>query len=382
MTGTTAGPLRRWFALALTGAVLALAAGGVLVALTFDHSTWETLRRVGPPIAALLAALMTASWCAAAGRILLLTRSLGHHLRYRDSFVVAVSGEFGVVATPTGLGGTALRLALLRARGVPLTTGTAVVGADFILDVGVAVLVTTLAIPLTLLFPGSRDLMERLADEVDPRIGMTAGACLALLVVGALLWRWLAARRGATAVAREPEVVRLAEETLSETEADGAAGRAGAGEDTGSASGGVFSRLRHRLRDSFQRARSGLATLFRHRRPTVAWCFLLAFVQLLCRYSVLPVVVLTLVGPTRVFLLYPLQGLLMLIAHVLVLPGGGGSVELGAGVVLALFLPAPLVGAAVLLWRLFTYHWNLFVGGAVFAFGLAREGGRLSWDDD
>ena len=55
--------------------------------------------------------------------------------------------------------------------------------------------------------------------------------------------------------------------------------------------------------------------------------------------------------------------------------------ELGAGVVLALFLPAPLVGAAVLLWRLFTFHWNLFVGGTVFAVALAREGGRLSWDD-
>lgn len=377
-TAAESASLRRWIVLAATGAGLALAAVGVLVALTFDDSTWRALRRVGPPIAAALAALMTASWFAAAGRIHLLCRSLGHRLRFRDSLTVAVSGEFGVAASPTGLGGTAVRLGLLRARGVPLTTGTAVVGADFILDGGVAVLVTTLAIPLAFLFPGSRDLMERLADEIDPRLGLTAGAFLTLVVVAAVLWRRLAARRG-TEAAREPELVRQAEETL-ERETEGRE-TDGAGAADEASSGGPLTRLRHRLGDALKRARSGLRTLFRHRRPTVAWCFLLAFLQLLCRYSILPLVVLTLVGPTRVFLLYPLQGLLMIIAHFLVLPGGGGSVELGAGVVLALFVPASLVGAAVLLWRLFTFHWNLFIGGTVFFLALLREGGRLSLDD-
>lgn len=63
--------------------------------------------------------------------------------------------------------------------------------------------------------------------------------------------------------------------------------------------------------------------------------------------------------------LHPLQGLINGIAHAAVLPGGGGSAELGGGQALAFFLPTPQVIPAVLLWRLFTFHWNIFLGGLV-----------------
>jgi hypothetical protein len=374
MSGEAAPPVspRRWIAFAVTGAVVALAACGVLVALTFDASTWQALRRVGPHIAVFLAALMIANWLASASRLWLLTRSVGYRLRFRDTLLAAICGEFGVASTPTGLGGTALRLAVLRSRGVPLSEGSAVVGADLLLDGGVAVLVTVLALPLAFMYPGSRPMVEKLSREMEPRLLIIAGGLAALITVLALLWRAAARRRRRPAPGAEERAA------LEQASVAGLGADADASEGTdGGGPKGLFARLKRTASEGIYRARLGLQTLFRYHPRTVAASFVLAFVQLFCRYSILPVVVTALAGgPVNAFALYPLQGLLLMVAHAVVLPGGGGSVELGAAAALALFLPAHLVGAAVLLWRLFTFHWNLFLGGAVFSFTLAREGRR------
>ena len=48
------------------------------------------------------------------------------------------------------------------------------------------------------------------------------------------------------------------------------------------------------------------------------------------------------------------------------LPGGGGGVELAMALLLGRFVPLSMVGVIAILWRFFTYHMNLMVGGAVF----------------
>lgn len=362
----TPGNGRHWVLVAAAGMLLALAAGGVVVALTFEAATWEALARLGPPIAAALAALMLGSWLAAGGRMWVLTRAMGHRLRFRDALRVAVCGEFGVAASPTGLGGTALRLGVLRTCGVPLGDGSAAVAADLILDVGVAILITAVALPLAFVMPGGQPMAEELARGIDPRVAAWAGGILAALALAVAAWKFWSARRRRrppSAAAARPEV-----DATSAAEPAEPARRAG-----------TWARLKGALAHGLDRAREGLHTLFRYHPRTIAAGFLLAFAQLLCRYSVLPLTVVALAGPdARIFALYPLQGLLMMAAHVLVLPGGGGSVELGGAAILALYLPAHLVGAAILLWRLFTFHWNVFVGGAVFAATVAREGKRLA----
>jgi uncharacterized membrane protein YbhN (UPF0104 family) len=56
----------------------------------------------------------------------------------------------------------------------------------------------------------------------------------------------------------------------------------------------------------------------------------------------------------------------------MVLPGGGGGVEVATSLVLRHFVRGPLVGVVLLLWRFFTYHLYLFTGGAVFFLICAR----------
>jgi uncharacterized membrane protein YbhN (UPF0104 family) len=96
--------------------------------------------------------------------------------------------------------------------------------------------------------------------------------------------------------------------------------------------------------------------------------------QIVTRYSVLPVLVWAFTGESSPSLLFLVQGTVMAVAHVLVAPGGGGSVELGAGALLTAFLPSRLTGIVVILWRLYTYHLNLVVGGAVFFAWMGTRG--------
>jgi uncharacterized protein (TIRG00374 family) len=60
------------------------------------------------------------------------------------------------------------------------------------------------------------------------------------------------------------------------------------------------------------------------------------------------------------------QGILFTVSLVLVVPGGGGSVELLALLILPHFIPKSLIGVVLLMWRFLTYHLNILVGGAAF----------------
>jgi uncharacterized protein (TIRG00374 family) len=61
-----------------------------------------------------------------------------------------------------------------------------------------------------------------------------------------------------------------------------------------------------------------------------------------------------------------IQGFLFLFAMLVFLPGGGGGVEVATAFILGHFVPVPMVGLVLILWRFSTYHLYLLCGGAVF----------------
>ncbi|HEX2252508.1 MAG TPA: lysylphosphatidylglycerol synthase domain-containing protein, partial [Thermoanaerobaculia bacterium] len=186
---------RRWLRLALYAALVAMAAGGLVFLLTFDASALGELRRLGPLSVGALALLMVGTWAAGAARLVLLARSLGHPLSGRGGMAVAMGGEFGVAASPTGVGGTVLRIGLLRLYALPMTDATAVAGADLVIDAVVAVVFTLVALPLAFLLPGPRMLLEALAAQLAGHLAKVLVAVLLLLAVAILVWRWVRARR-------------------------------------------------------------------------------------------------------------------------------------------------------------------------------------------
>lgn len=358
---------RRWLRLAVYAALVAMAAGGLVFLLTFDASALGELRHLGPWKVSLLVLLMLGTWGAGAARLVLLTRSLGHSLSGRGGMAVSMAGEFGVTASPTGVGGTVLRLGLLRLYGVPMTDATAVAGADLVIDAAVAVVFTLVAVPLAFLLPGPRVLMEALAAQLAGHLTKVLLVALLLVVVAAVTWRVVRARRARRALAMGGVAAgRSAADAMMSPGGSAAGGRIAESADAPPG-------WRQRAAVALARVREGLRALLRHNPRVLASCLALGIVQVACRYSVLPVLVQVLHGGAPFFALFLLQAVLLTISHALVVPGGGGGVELGAGVLLPAFLPAGLAGIVVLLWRFFTYHLVLLAGGTVFFVTLLRR---------
>lgn len=108
------------------------------------------------------------------------------------------------------------------------------------------------------------------------------------------------------------------------------------------------------------------ALLIRRRKGVLLINLVLATIQWIARYGILPCILLAFSIQIEPWPLIATQGLLMTSSMFLVLPGGGGGVEIAMSFVLKHFVPLSSIGVIVLLWRLFTYHINLAAGGIVF----------------
>lgn len=116
--------------------------------------------------------------------------------------------------------------------------------------------------------------------------------------------------------------------------------------------------------------------VFRNHRRQVVGDFLLATCQWTCRYAVLPILIFMFGDYVNPIPLFPLQGLLFLVSLMLILPGGGGGLEMLSVLVLPAFVPVKYVGVVLIIWRFFTYYIHLLVGGLVFGSTLYRMKGK------
>jgi uncharacterized protein (TIRG00374 family) len=344
----TAAPSRSWLRLGLQAGLLAAAVAALVLYFTFDEATWDHLKRLDAVTALELAGLVVMVWLCGGGRVVTLARGLGYRLSYPRGVAVILSSEFGMAATPAGAGGAALWLGLLRSFGIPVSHGAALLMSEVTIDVGVFLLLLPFGLWALIRQPELRASLAQWLGEIwfYPVILVAVVAALAVLLTRlpsfAPLRRWLWSRRGL-----RRGLVRLTR----------------------------LWRQRHRF---LHRLRGGLHTLFRLRPGFVGLAVLLALVQWTCRYSILPLLVWRFGGSSEVLVLILLQGLLLTLSYLIVAPGGGGGVEVAAVLLLGFFAPAPAVGVIVVLWRFYTYHLFLLVGGVTFALTLAAERRRVS----
>lgn len=311
----------------LQGVVLVTLANAAILLWSADAGTWRRLLVGNGLYLPLLLALVAAAWALAGARVLVLSRALGHRLRYREALVVSLSSQFGTAATPAGIGAILIRLGLLRRAGIPLGRGAAMFTVDSAIDLAFYALLVPLSLWLIARDEQWREILARLERAETgwllPAIGVVA------IVATGVTWFL---RRRAGAVRELFERSRMLREATRELD----------------------------------EARSALRLLLRERRAAVALDFVLGVSQWCCRYGTLPLILLALGIAKNPAPLILLQGGLFAISSLVVVPGGGGGVEAVAAFVLQSFVPLSLVGVVLFVWRLFTYYLYLIVGGAVF----------------
>jgi uncharacterized protein (TIRG00374 family) len=331
-------PRRLWRWL-LQGVALGGVATVAVFFATVRDDTWEQLRLFNWRWLPLMMGLVVIAWLCNGGRVWLLCRALGHPLRYRQALAVSLSSEFGIAATPAGVGGTVIRLSLLGRAGVPVARSGSMLATDAAIDLLFFALLTPFALYVLL----HDRLFGRLLEEADRSQapewfvgGLVTLAAVALLLKTTVFHRQVQRLAGLTSFGRRH---RLAAR---------------------------HRYLRLAAARTLRRMGEALRLLWGRRKGALVANFALASVQWSCRYSLLPLVLFALGSAINPLPLFLVQGLLFMLSLLVVAPGGGGSVEVLAAVVLPSFAPIGVVALVVVLWRLLTYHLYLLGGGIAF----------------
>jgi len=312
--------VRRWILTAISF-LFAIGASAYII-----RSSWsEEGARVSLPIWGHLA-------CFAAASLELLTRAIkirlsGAALRIpldvRTALRVSLGGDFGGSITPARSGAEPARFMILREKGLRVADALVILFVELFLEM---LSLAALAIGLAVVLGGS-------SAEVRGLIGMVAA--YSAFVIGAGAIGYTAARRS-TGGPRPAWASRL-----------------GMGDERWHA---VQRSLGH-LRDNVTKLR------------TARWWIMgasLAFsiLHVLMRLSVLPIVVYALgvrvaIGPLMLWPLAIIYG-----GAAAPVPAGGGLIEVAFRGALDEHIPARVLGAALLWWRVYTFY-ILLIGGAI-----------------
>lgn len=322
--------LRKFMFIAAQGLVITVAASSLVLVFT---SSPETLRQLRDTVdwrrVPLLVLPVLISWTCNGLRFWIMCRCIANPLPLRRTWAIAVSSEFGVAASPGGVGGTAVRLGFLKKSGISFVHGGSLLVADVFLDIFFFTCITPFALYALLQYVS----FDTAAQGLSPH-------WLAVLLIPALVYAF---RKRLFRVLKNHKSFQQRR----------AAGRV---------------RLaRQKLQKGFRQGKTATLLIFQKHRAALVVNFLLTAIQFTSRYSVLPLAIRLLGVPVDPLPLIVMQGALYLVSMIAVAPGGGGSVEVLAALALPQIIPPHLTGAAILLWRLFTYQFYLFAGGAVFA---------------
>lgn len=299
--------------------VLTIAGPWLLVGAGVTHA----LSRVALPEIALLAAAVMARWSLIAFRLWVLLRLNGVRLRARDVMTGLWAYDFAAESTPAGVGGPAVGLLLFRFLGVPFKVIAGVGALTLVLDaLAILVILAVLAATSSLL--------------VDHAL-LAKVTVILVLLAGALLAAWL------LATFRHALIRRLARVPL----------------------------LR-RLPAGFRRAtvrtwlHVGRAIEEAGAMPPGRLLLVLAASAgaWLGRLSVLYLAAAAVDAPLPVADAMLIQLVGGMAGVLVLLPAGFLGADLMTSALLHPFMEASTIAAVLILWRIFTFHANIVLGGA------------------
>ena len=327
---------RKWIRYAITGVLLSVMAGTLAVRLTRDHFSFEELRVFHAPVLALLTTMVVTAWVCNGFRTWLLSKIVGFPISLRRSIGITLSMEFAIAATPAGIGGMVTRIGLQKKEGMSYEKSTALMSADWIADLLFFVVLAPFGIwQLVDLIPSG---FWNFPGDWRIELGVLLSAATMLI---------LAIRYRGFIVSRLPASVR-----------------------------NRLTRLKETLSERRQRHWEELCTCARmivsgHRWSYFMVC-LIAAVQWICRYGILVVILWNLNHSVQPIVLMLIQGSLFMLGLFIVIPGGGGSVEILTSIALTPLVGIQTATLAVVIWRFFTYYLYLIGGGTVFLVNIRK----------
>lgn len=336
---------KRLLRYAIQGLVLGiLATTAVLIYFTEPEATLAHLKEFDWKYGFVCLGLILIAWLCNGLRIYILSRSMGYAIRFRQAISISLSAEFGIAATPAGMGGAVIRLSLLRMAGVSVGHGTSMLATDMALDF----LFFLLLLPFAAYSIMNNPRFARIFHWREP-----GEYIVGLVVLAVVLFIFLFLVRSGLLgrlISNLSRLERMRHHRISAR----------------------LRLLRWRVNGEMRRMKQGMVHLIHLHKGAILLTFLVASLQWCCRYGTLSLLLSAFQIPNNPVVLFFLQGILFSVSLLVVLPGGGGGVEVLMALALRQMIPPSLVGIVILLWRFYTYYLYLFGGGAVFLWTFAH----------
>lgn len=312
---------------------LALAVGAAIPVFIGGRALLPELRSLPAQMWLSVLGSVAIGWLINAMRLRLVLGGLGQKLGLPRAMAKVMAIEFATNATPAGSGGALAYVYLVAQRGISSSHAAAMYALDQVLDLTFFLAALLVIAPLMLAGPGQM----HLGWQIGTLLILLGGGCVLLWLTvrdyrRVLLWAGQVLRHLRISVARRRQLARW------------------------------ILRFRH-----------GLGLLLGLARWRLGLVYLLCVCHWLIRYSILFWVVRGLGERVPWSYLFLTQMLSFGVGQATLLPGGSGGVELGFSALLASWLPAATLAAALLAWRCATYYWLLLAGAGPFVLLIGRR---------
>lgn len=300
----------------------------------FDQ--FKLLNRISWKLALIVLVIIAVSWTFNAARLRLLLRAMDRPIDMGEGALITIAGEFAGNATPGAIGLPVTYTFLLRK--LKLSFGSAMGMVSVIVLMDVIFYGTLMPLAAVILF-----------FEKAPHTSRMA-AIIAVLVIGASITLWALFKY-------YPAVCSFIGRWMDRVK--------------------WLAPYRLRLRRMFVDYIRALRLLRRISWRQRIGLYVVTIGYWMPRYLLLVVLILT-VGQKAVpfTYLFLLQGLLNLGGQIIIMPGGGGGVDVAYSFFMRPYLSPQAIGLTLLLWRACTYYLYLLLGAPVFFYKtgkIARE---------
>ncbi|HAH95627.1 MAG TPA: hypothetical protein DHD79_01775 [Firmicutes bacterium] len=306
---------------------------------TVDQRTWSGILKFNPIFILVAGLMLIGSWIVEALRLKVLSNMLGEHLGHKDSMLISLATTFTSNVTPLTTGGPPTQVYFLHKKGLSVGKATVVVS----MRVALTTIVRSFLAPVFYVifrsyfpnFPAGEVLFFAISF-------ISALTAVPLLMPNAFrkIFQWIMARK---------TVRRIL--------------------------GDRFDAAFARVMTTAEEFRANLSLIFKEKKGQLLIVFLLTILYWPLYLAIAPVMLLFGLGMKVVLTtVLVVQFVWLFLISCVPVPGGSGVTEIGFAALFKLFgVPQHLLGIFVVIWRVFTFYLNTFVGGAAFMRIVAKE---------
>ena len=321
-------------------AIIGIAISVVFIVIIFKYTetelTWSALKKVnwGYLIVAIL--MQVIFWLLWAVRLLLLTRYLGYRIPYTYSLEITMASMFTAAITPSSAGGEPVRVKMLADRGVEVGTSTFIVLAERILDS----MYFASALPVFLAITG-------FSTSFGFKIAIVFTVLLLIFIY--LLFRIF---RNEKSIDRFSALLYRFVGWFSKKKAE---------------------KYSERFSTELRRFREATITMLSGSLRNIFVLYLLTLILWSAGFMV-PSFVLLSLGSDPFFLYsYTAQLIIVIVSLVPLTPGSSGIAEVSMAYLYSNFVNTNILGVLVAIWRVITYHMNIFFGALFINYRLIKS---------